>query len=418
MQEGVPEADEPVAASKCTIGGVSPNHWGILPQCARGNLGGIPELPLMSQVQCGGMRGIMDLEPLLKEMIDVRASDIFIVAGAPIRYAVNGTLQETQGEPLKPVETQEVVEAVYRLARRDISLMLTNVNHDEDFSFAIHGVGRFRVNVFRQRGSLSAVIRVIPFGLPDPKDYEIPEEVLNLSKLQKGLVLVTGPAGSGKSTTLTCIIDRLNHERSGHIITMEDPIEYVHRHGTCIVTQREIPTDVATYGEALRSALREAPNIIFLGEMRDPETTATAMTAAEMAQLLFSTLHTTSASGTIDRIVDTFPAVQQRQIRIQLSLVLQAIVCQQLVPTVDGRLTPAFEIMHSNPAIRNLIREEKTYQIDSVIAASGAAGMRTMDQSLYQLAQEGRITSETALRFSIHEEALARRFEANNSSGR
>ena len=179
----------------------------------------------------------------------------------------------------------------------------------------------------------------------------------------------------------------------------------------CIVTQREIPTDVATYAEALRSALRESPDIILLGEMRDPETVATAMTAAEMAQLLFSTLHTTSASGTVDRIVDTFPAAQQHQIRIQLSLVLQAIVCQQLVPTIDGGLTPAFEIMISNPAIRNLIREEKTYQIDSVIASSGAAGMRTMDQSLFQLAKEGRITAETALRFSIHEEALARRLE-------
>ena len=192
---------------------------------------------------------------------------------------------------------------------------------------------------------------------------------------------------------------------------MEDPIEYVHRHGTCIVTQREVPTDVATYAEALRSALRQAPDIILLGEMRDPETVATAMTAAEMAQLLFSTLHTTSASGTVDRIVDTFPAVQQHQIRIQLSLVLQAIVCQQLVPTVDGGQTPAFEIMISNPAIRNLIRERKTHQIDSVIAAGSDAGMRTMDQSLFQLCKEGRITAETALRFSIHEEALERRLE-------
>jgi len=203
----------------------------------------------------------------------------------------------------------------------------------------------------------------------------------------------------------------LNHERTGHIITMEDPIEYVHRHGTCIVTQREIPTDVATYAEALRSALRESPDVILLGEMRDPETVSTAMTAAEMAQLLFSTLHTTSASNTVDRIVDTFPAAQQRQIRIQLSLVLQAIVCQQLVPTVDGRVVPAFEIMYANPAIRNLMREEKTYQIDSVIAASGKQGMRTMDQSLYQLVKDGVITPDTALRFSIHEEALERRME-------
>ena len=285
------------------------------------------------------------------------------------------------------------------------------MNHAEDFSFAIAGVGRFRANVFRQRGSMSAIIRVIPFGLPDPTEYHIPEEVLALSRLTKGLVLVTGPAGSGKTTTLTCIIDRLNHERTGHIITMEDPIEYVHHHESCIVTQREIPTDIATYAEALRSALRQSPDIILLGEMRDPETVATAMTAAEMAQLLFSTLHTTSAASTVDRIVDTFPASQQFQIRIQLSLVLQAVVCQQLVPTADGKVVPVFEIMRSNPAIRNLIRENKTHQIDSVIAAGGKEGMRTMDQSLFNLAKEGRITPETAVHFSIHEEALRQRLE-------
>lgn len=354
----------------------------------------------------------MELKPLLKDMIDAQASDIFVVAGLPLSYSANGQIHNLDTAMLMPKDTQEVVEAIYELANRDFANMRDNGNHDEDFSFAIGGLGRFRANVFRQRGSYSAVIRVIAFGLPKPEDYEITEDVLSLSRLQKGLVLVTGPAGSGKTTTLTCIIDRINHERSGHIITMEDPIEYVHRHGNCIVTQREIPTDVATYAEALRSALREAPDIILLGEMRDPETVATAMTAAEMAQLLFSTLHTTSASSTIDRIVDTFPANQQRQIRIQLSLVLQAVVCQQLVPTVDGKQTPAFEIMHSNPAIRNLIREEKTYQIDSVIASHGAEGMRTMDQSLFALAKQGRITTETALRFSVHEEALERRLQA------
>ena len=353
----------------------------------------------------------MELKPLLKQMIDVKASDIFVVVGKPITYSLAGQLVETDGERLSPEQTKEIVEALYQLADRNIESLVKEENHDDDFSFAINGIGRFSANIFRQRGSFSAVIRVIPFGLPKPEDFEIPEDVLRLSKLQKGLVLVTGPAGSGKSTTLACIVDRINHERSGHIITMEDPIEYVHRHGNCIVTQREIPTDVATFAEALRSALREAPDIILLGEMRDAETVATAMTAAEMAQLLFSTLHTTSAAGTVDRIVDTFPAEQQRQIRIQLSLVLQAIVCQQLVPTVDGGQTPAFEIMISNPAIRNLIREEKTYQIDSVIASNSAAGMRTMDQSLFQLAKAGRITAETALRFSIHEEALARRLE-------
>ena len=353
----------------------------------------------------------MELKPLLKRMVDEKASDIFVIAGQPLTFAANGRFLRLGDQALLPADTKEVVRSIYQLADRDFRIMDENVNHDEDFSFAIGGIGRFRANVFRQRGSMSAIIRVIPFGLPDPAEYEIPEDVLRLSRLTKGLVLVTGPAGSGKTTTLTCIIDRLNHERNGHIITMEDPIEYVHRHGSCIVTQREIPTDVATYAEALRSALRQSPDVILLGEMRDPETVATAMTAAEMAQLLFSTLHTTSASGTVDRIVDTFPAVQQHQIRIQLSLVLQAIVCQQLVPTVDGKVTPVFEIMKSNPAIRNLIRERKTHQIDSVIAAGSKDGMRTMDQSLFNLAKEGRITAETAMRFSIHEEALERHLE-------
>ncbi|MBQ1448800.1 MAG: PilT/PilU family type 4a pilus ATPase [Coriobacteriales bacterium] len=352
-----------------------------------------------------------ELKSLLKDMIDAKASDIFVVTGRPMAFTSSGTLKQANDTVLKPADTRRIIESIYQLADRDFSLMANNVNHDEDFSFAISGIGRFRANVFRQRGSYSAVIRVIPFGLPDPADLGIPEEVLDLAKLQKGLVLVTGSASSGKSTTLACIVDRMNHERPGHIITLEDPIEYVHRHGTCIVTQREIPTDVATYAEALRSALRQSPDIILLGEMRDPETVSTAMTAAETAQLLFSTLHTTSAAGTVDRIVDSFPAVQQHQIRIQLSLVLQAIVCQQLVPTVDGGQVPAFEIMISNPAIRNLIRERKTHQIDSVIAAGSAVGMRTMDQSLFQLAKEGRITADTAVRFSIHEEPLTRRLE-------
>ncbi|MBQ9003103.1 MAG: PilT/PilU family type 4a pilus ATPase [Eggerthellaceae bacterium] len=353
----------------------------------------------------------MELISLLKSMIDERASDIFVIAGQPMTFEANGRFKRVGSNPLMPADTKEVVKSIYELADRDFRIMEDNVNHDEDFSFAIAGVGRFRANVFRQRGSMSAIVRVIPFGLPDPVEYGIPESVLGLSRLSKGLVLVTGPAGSGKTTTLTCIIDRLNHERVGHIITMEDPIEYVHQHGSCIVTQREIPTDVATYGEALRSALRQAPDVILLGELRDSETTATAMTAAETAQLLFSTLHTTSAAGTVDRIIDTFPAVQQQQIRIQLSLVLQAIVCQQLVPTVDDRVVPVFEIMKTNPAVRNLIRERKTHQIDSVIAAGSREGMRTMDQSLFDLTKEGRITPETALRYSNHEEALRHRLE-------
>ena len=342
----------------------------------------------------------MKLEQLLQEMVDAKASDVFIIAGLPLAYSVSGRQVRLDSAPFKPADTEAFVGAIYEASGRNMDTFMQNGNHDDDFSFALPGIGRFRANVFRQRGSYGAVIRVIPFGLPDPAEFHIPDEVLRLAKFQKGLVLVTGPAGAGKSTTLACIIDRLNHERSGHIITMEDPIEYV--------TQREVPTDVATYSEALRSAMRESPDVILLGEMRDQDTIGTAVTAAEMAQLLFSTLHTTGAAGTVDRIIDAFPASQQRQIRIQLSMVLQAIVSQQLVPTVDGGTAPAFEIMITNTAIRNLIRED---QLDSAIASGGAEGMRTMDQSLFDLVKSGRVAKEMALQYSIHQEALEKRFE-------
>ena len=352
----------------------------------------------------------MELKDLLSQMIEAQASDVFFIAGLPLTYQSSGVQVRVGEAPLMPADTEAMVRAIYATAGRDITYFQAKENHDEDFSFALPGVGRFRANIFRQRGSYGAVVRVIPFGLPDPVEKNIPESVLRLANVSKGMVLVTGPAGSGKSTTLACIIDRMNHERSGHIITMEDPIEYVHKHGTCIVTQREVPTDVATYAEALRSAMRESPNVIMLGEMRDAETIGAAVTAAEMAQLVLSTLHTTSAADTVERIVDAFPPSQQRQIRIQLSLVLQATVAQQLVPTVDGGTVPVFEIMTMNTAIRNLIREEKTYQIDSVIAAGGKSGMQTMDQALFAVAKSGKVAKEIALQYANYPEALERRF--------
>lgn len=353
----------------------------------------------------------MRLEELLHEMVGSKASDVFIVAGLPISYKIGGYQQRMEMAPLMPADTKEIIHQIYTLARRDMVPFENARNHDDDFSFAVPGTGRFRVNVFRQRGSYGAIIRVIPFELPTAAGYNIPDSVMRLADLQKGLVLVTGPAGAGKSSTLACLIDDINKHRSGHIITMEDPIEYVHSHDKCIVTQREVPTDISTFQEAMRSALRESPDIMLLGEMRDPETIATAMTAAEMAQLLFSTLHTTSAANTIDRIIDAFTASQQHQIRMQLSMVLQAVVSQQLVQTVDGRVVPAFEIMIATPAIRNLIREGKTHQIDSIIASSAEEGMITMDQSLYALVVNRVITKETALQHAIHQEALKTRFE-------
>ncbi len=353
----------------------------------------------------------MKLEEFLKSMIDAHASDIFIEAGLPLTYKASGRQIRLDVPPLKPADTEAIIEEIYTLAHKSMDHIKDSRNEDEDFSFAVPGIGRFRANVFRQRGSFGAVIRVIPFELPSPQAFNIPDVVMDLAKLQKGLVLVTGPAGAGKSSTLACLIDELNHTRQCHIITMEDPIEYIHSHDKSIVTQREIPTDVETYALAMRSAMRESPDIVLLGEMRDPDTISTAMTAAEMAQLLFSTLHTTSASNTIDRIIDAFPATQQRQIRMQLSMVLQAVVSQQLVPTLDGRVVPAFEIMIATPAIRNLVREGKTHQIDSIIASSADEGMVTMDQSLYDLLMSGTISRDTALQHAIHQEALLTRLE-------
>ena len=354
----------------------------------------------------------MQLENLLKQMIEVKASDVFVIAGLPLSYQTSGVHVRTDTAPLMPADTEDYVRAIYDLAHRDISIFGNSINHDDDFSFAVPGIGRFRANIFRQRGSFSAVIRVIPFGLPNPEEMHIPDSVMRLASVSKGLVLVTGSAGSGKSTTLACILDRMNHERTGHIITMEDPIEYVHSHGTCIITQREVPTDIATYAEALRSAMRESPNVILLGEMRDSDTISTAITAAEMTQLVLSTLHTTSSADTIERIIDAFPPSQQRQIRIQLSMVLQATVSQQLVPTIAGGTIPVFEIMMMNTAIRNLIREEKSYQIDSAIASGGADGMQTMDQGLFAAVRDGVVAKEVALQYANHQEALARRFAA------
>ena len=280
---------------------------------------------------------------------------------------------------------------------------------DDDFSFSIPGLSRFRVNTYRQRGSLAAVIRVIAFELPDPGILNIPEDVMSVSDFTKGMVLVTGPAGSGKSTTMACIVDRINHSREGHIITLEDPLEYLHRHDKCIVSQREICTDTESYLVSLRATLRQSPDVILLGEMRDYETIQTAMTAAETGHLILSSLHTTGAANTIGRIVDVFEPAQQRQISIQLSMVLQAVISQQLIPDINGHTIPAFEVMRLNPAIRNMIRDNKVHQIDGVIASSAHEHMRSMDQSLLELYKQNKITKETALKFASNADMLKRK---------
>ena len=353
----------------------------------------------------------MDVEELLKRSVETNASDIFIIPGLPITFKVGGRqIRLEDNGKLMPQQTEELIRAIYAHAGRSEKAMEA-ADTDDDFSFMLAGIGRFRINVFHQRGSLSAVVRVIKFDLPTAESLSLPPEVMKVADFKKGLVLVTGPAGAGKTTTMACILDRINRSRSGHIITLEDPLEYIHRHDKCIVSQREIFSDCDSFLSALRSALRESPDVILLGEMRDCETIEAAMTAAETGQLLFSSIHSTGAANTVDRIVDSFPANQQSQVRLQLSTVLQAVISQQLVPGLDGKLHPAFEIMYCNIAIRNLIRESKTYQMESAIQAGAAQGMRTMDSSLLEMVKDGIISKDTALTYCINYEAMSRKLK-------
>ena len=353
----------------------------------------------------------MDTKEFLHDAVERGSSDIFIVAGRPVTYKINGNLVVNEGA-LMPEETERMVRDIYDLANKRNPAPAINEG-DDDFSFALKGVSRFRVSAYKQRGSLAAVIRVVNFELPDPHAIGIPQTVLNLSNRTKGMILVTGPAGSGKSTTLACLIDKINSERSGHIITLEDPLEYLHRHNKSIVSQREIDSDTESYVKALRAALRQSPDVILLGEMRDSETINVAMTAAETGHLVISTLHTIGAASTIDRIIDAFPPNQQHQIRIQLSMVLQAVISQQLVPTVDNHEVPAFEIMLANNAVRNMIRESKIHQIDTVIHSSVAEGMITMDNSLLELYKKGVINDKNAVLYSANQEMMGKRIEGH-----
>lgn len=350
----------------------------------------------------------MDIQHILSGAVENKAADIFLVAGLPLSYKVNGQIRHQNEEKLTPAQTNELILAIYGLSQgRSPNHLLEH--GDDDFSFSVPGLSRFRVSTYKQRGSLAAVIRVVNFELPDSTDLGIPENVMRIASMTKGFVLVTGPAGSGKSTTLACIIDAINSTRNVHVITLEDPIEYLHRHKKSVVSQREISTDTDSYEVALRAALRQSPDVILLGEMRDYETIKTAITAAETGHLVISTLHTVGAAKTIDRVIDAFPPNQQQQIRVQLSMTLQAVVSQQLVPTVDEQVVPAFEVMFLNNAIRTMIRESKVHQMDTVIQTSANEGMVTMDNYLLGLCQKGKITAETALHFSTNPDQLQKR---------
>ena len=343
----------------------------------------------------------------LQRVVADKASDLFLVAGGPVCEKLEKRLQPISEERTYPRETEALIREIYQLANRPMDHYLRQ--GDDDFSFSVAELARFRVNAYRQRGSMAAVVRVVSFEIPGWKGLGIPEQVMDLASVDHGMVLVTGTAGSGKSTTQACIIDRINRTRECHIITLEDPIEYLHRDQKSIVSQREMAIDTQDYPSALRACLRQAPDVILLGEMRDQETIHTAMTAAETGHLLIATLHTKGTVNTIDRIVDTFPSGQQDQIRVQLSMVLHTVVSQQLLPDTRGGLSPAFEIMHMNSAIRSLIRDSKTHQIDNAIAAGGGEGMVTMDQSILALCRAGTITPETALNYADNPEQLRRR---------
>ena len=345
------------------------------------------------------------LDEILRKALEYKGSDVFVVPGSQIMTKANGKMIAITQDKALPNDIAILVDRAYELAGRTRDTL--QVEGDDDFSFAVRDLSRFRCNAYRQRGSLAMTCRVVAFGIPDPEERHIPEVVMRLADLRSGMILVTGPAGNGKSTTLACLVDKINRTRSGHIITIEDPIEYLHPHKQCLVSQREVPGDASTFARALRAALRQAPDVIMLGEMRDIETISTAITAAETGHLLLSSLHTLGAAKTIDRVIDAFPANQQNQIRSQLSMVLRAVVSQRLILTKEGKLHPVFEVMCVNPAIQNLIREGKTHQIDNAIFGGGA-DMLSMDTELARLLRDGKIDKEQASLLAIHPETVER----------
>lgn len=343
------------------------------------------------------------IDDLLRIVVEKGASDLHLCAGVPPVIRVDGRLIPTNYEKATPQDTQRLMYDILtdeQIQRFESTLEL-------DFSYALGKMARFRVNVYRDRGAVAAAFRLIPTRIPTIRELNLPPVLEELTRLPRGLIIVTGPTGSGKSTTQAAMINQINMERSVHIVTIEDPIEYLHTHRFSIINQRELGQDTKSFHNALRAVLREDPDVILVGEMRDPETIALAITAAETGHLVIATLHTNSAASTVDRIVDVFPPGQQEQVRIQLSNSLQAVICQQLLPRAGqpGRV-PAVEVMIATPAIRNLIRENKAHQITSVIQTSGNIGMQTMDQSLRDLYMKGWITLEEALSRAMNPDEL------------
>ena len=349
---------------------------------------------------------MVTIDELLMAAKEHDASDVHISVGVPPKMRVNGVLVDMNYPKLFPEDTKAIITPVLT----DIQAELLDKKGEIDFSYSISKAGRYRINAYKQRGTISAAIRLVGTVIPKPSELGIPSSVVDLINRQRGLVLVTGPTGSGKSTTLASILDQINESKEKHIITLEDPIEYLHSHKKAMVNQREIGTDSNSYATALRAALREDPDVILVGEMRDLETISIAITAAETGHLVFSTLHTTGAASTIDRVIDVFPPHQQQQIRVQLAMVLECVVSQQLIAKdrQKGRVA-AFEVMHNSVAIKNLIRENKTYQINSMMQTSKKLGMQTMDDALYDLYAAGQISAESAMNYAQDIQVMTRR---------
>jgi twitching motility protein PilT len=348
---------------------------------------------------------MFDFADVLLEVLRLKASDLHLTAGSPPMVRQKGRLGALDYPTLSPQQTREII---YSILTNDQRKKLEN-DWQIDFAYSIPGQGRFRVNAYFQRASLGAAFRLIPNEMPALDELGLPPVLRDLTKKPRGFVLVTGPTGSGKSTTLAAMLDVINKERHEHIMTIEDPIEFLHRHQNCIVNQRELGSDAQSFGLGLKAALRQDPDVILVGEMRDLETIATALTAAETGHLVFATLHTQDTAQTVDRIVDVFPPAQQHQVRVQLSVSLQGIVTQQLLPTADGQgRVCATEILVPTPAVRNLIREGKTHQIYSALQTGGAHGMQTMDAALADLVRRNKITRELAEARSSSPEELRR----------
>lgn len=345
----------------------------------------------------------MNLTDIVNLGTEKNASDIHISVGIPPTFRIYGELVKIGDKPLTPENTKDLTMQVLN----DYQRKTLEEKGELDFSYSNPGVGRYRVNAYKQRGSYGMALRIIPMEIPSMELLGLPPIVKDLSKLPRGLILVTGPTGSGKSTTLASMIDQINKERNCHILTLEDPLEYLHKHNKAIVNQREIGSDSLSFANALRGALRQDPDVILVGEMRDLETISIAITAAETGHLVLSTLHTLGAAKTIDRVIDVFPPHQQQQVRVQLSTVMQGVISQQLVPKAgnDGRVA-AFEVMIATPAIRNLIREGKIHQVDTSIQTGSKFGMQTMDNSLVDLYKRRLITRDTALTQAFNQDEI------------